>query len=69
MSIHPFGKIDSPCVAWLHGGQWREPADSAAGRSWSLFVPPSVVERFYDAGLEARSHSLSMAPASEVAKC
>ncbi|CAJ1331336.1 unnamed protein product [Effrenium voratum] len=25
----------------------------SAIRSWSLFVPPSVVERFYDAGLEA----------------
>lgn len=27
-------------------------------RSWSLFVPPSVVERFYDAGLEAVGHWL-----------
>lgn len=27
-------------------------------RSWSLFVPPSVVERFYDAGLEAGGHNL-----------
>lgn len=26
----------------------------SAIRSWSLFVPPSVVERFYDAGLEAK---------------